>query len=547
MMQFAGIGVSPGVAHGPVFRIRRNVISKPVPASPREVFAALDAVADDLERRAHAATIEVAREVLEAQSMIARDPALVEAIGARLTDDATYPDVREPIRDAFAGFRAALESLGGYFAERVNDLDEIADRAIDHLAGVTHTATKLERPSVIVADDLTPADTAALDLDNALALVVAKGGPTSHTAIVARGLGIPAIVGCTGVDGLADGTLLLVDGREGVAIPDASDTEVAGRAAREAALRARAAAVTGPGRLSDGTPVTLLANAGKVDAVVAAASAGAEGIGLFRTELAFLERQTEPTIEEQVELYGSVFSAMAGRRVVVRTIDAGSDKPVPFIAAEHEENPALGVRGWRLNRIDDELVNRQLRALAIAAAASTADVWVMAPMIATAAEARDFAARARALGLKHVGVMVETPAAAIMADHVLAEVDFGSLGTNDLTQYVMAADRLDARLSDLTTSWHPAVLRAIQVAASHAKNLARPLGVCGEAAADPKLAAVLVGLGVSSLSMSPPALAEVRGFLAQVDRATCVRAAEVAISAASEVEAKLAALEILGD
>lgn len=547
MTEFTGIGVSPGVAHGPVFRIRRNVVSRPVPASPREVFDALEAVADDLEQRAVAASIDVAREVLEAQSMIARDPALVEAIGARLTEDATYPDVREPIRDAFAGFRAALESLGGYFAERVNDLDEIADRAIDFLAGVTHTSARLSQPSIVVADDLTPADTAALDLDHALALVVAKGGPTSHTAIVARGLGIPAIVGCTGVDTLTDGTMLLVDGREGVALAEASETEVAARAAREAALRARAAAVTGPGRLSDGTPVTLLANAGKVDAVVAAAAAGAEGIGLFRTELAFLDRQVEPTIDEQVELYGGVFSAMAGRRVVVRTIDAGSDKPVPFIAAEHEENPALGVRGWRLNRLDDSLVDRQLQALAIAAAASTADVWVMAPMIATAEEARDFASRARALGLKHVGVMVETPAAALMADHVLAEVDFGSLGTNDLTQYVMAADRLDARLSDLTTSWHPAVLRAIQVAASHAKNLARPLGVCGEAAADPKLAAVLVGLGVSSLSMSPPALAEVRGFLAQVDRATCVRAAEAASSAKSEVEAKLAAQEILGE
>ena len=190
-------------------------------------------------------------------------------------------------------------------------------------------------------------------------------------------------------------------------------------------------------------------------------SSDLEGVGLFRTELLFMDRQTEPTVDEQAALYSAVFAAMAGRRVVVRTIDAGSDKPVPFIASEHEENPALGVRGWRLNRITDDIVNRQLQALAIAAADSPADVWVMAPMIDTVAEAADFASRARALGLKHVGVMVETPAAALMADRVLAEVDFGSLGTNDLTQYVMAADRLDARLSDLTTSWHPAVLRAI--------------------------------------------------------------------------------------
>ncbi len=547
MIRYSGIGVSPGVAQGPVFRIRRTVVSAPVAASPRQVFAALDAVADDLERRAAAATMDVAREVLEAQSMIARDPALVEAIGARLTDDVEYPDVRESIREAFAGFRAALEALGGYFAERVQDLDEIADRTIDHLAGIEHHATRLTQPSVIVADDLTPADTAALDLDHALALVVAKGGPTSHTAIVARGLGIPAVVGCTGVDGVEDGVLLLVDGREGVALVEATEAERTSRSAREDALRARAAAVTGPGRLADGTPVTLLANAGKVEAVVAAAAAGAEGIGLFRTELLFLERQTEPTVDEQVAMYQAVFAAMAGRRVVVRTIDAGSDKPVPFIPAEAEENPALGVRGWRLNRIDNDVVNRQLQALAIAATSSAADVWVMAPMIATADEARDFAGRARALGIRHVGVMVETPAAALMADKVLGEVDFGSLGTNDLTQYVMAADRLDARLADLTTSWHPAVLRAIQTSARHAQALARPLGVCGEAAADPKLAAVLVGLGVSSLSMSPPALAEVRGFLAQIDRATCVRAAEVAVNAGSEVEAKLAVSDILGE
>lgn len=547
MKQFIGIGVSPGVARGPVFRIRRTVASAPVSASLREVLAALEDVADELEHRAASTTISVARDVLEAQSMIARDPALVEAIGVRLADDTVRPDVRPAIHDAFAGFRAALEALGGYFAERVNDLDEIADRVIARLAGIDTSVAAIKRPSVIVADDLTPADTAALDLNHALALVVARGGPTSHTAIVARGLGIPAIVGCIGAEALAEGVQLLVDGREGVAVVGASEPEAQARIAREHALRARAAQVTGPGHLADGTPVSLLANAGGVEAVVAAARAGAEGIGLFRTELLFLERQTEPTVEEQVALYQEVFAAMPGRRVVVRTIDAGSDKPVPFITSEREENPALGVRGWRLNRINNEIVERQLRALAIAAASSSAEVWVMAPMIATAAEARDFASRARAQGLRHVGVMVETPAAAIMADHVLAEVDFGSLGTNDLTQYVMASDRLDARLADLTTLWHPAVLRLIQQAAKHAQALARPLGVCGEAAADPKCAAVLVGLGVSSLSMSPPALAEVRGFLAQVDLATCIRAAEAAIKAGSEVAARLAASDILGD
>ena len=492
-----------------------------------------------------AADIEVAREVLQAQAMIAQDPALVEAISARLTDDVVYPDVRPAIRDSFAGFRAALESLGGYFAERVHDLDEIADRTIAEISGEKSGPVILSAPSVIVADDLTPADTAALDMRFALALVVAKGGPTSHTAIVARGLGIPAVVGCGDAESLESGDIVMVDGRHGLVERNPDEATVLHHKTREDALRARAAAVTGPGRLSDSTPVNLLANAGSVSDAVSAANAGAEGIGLFRTELLFLSRETEPTVDEQVALYTDVFTAMAGHKVVVRTLDAGSDKPVPFLNTVAEENPALGVRGWRLTRNGTGVMRRQLQALAQAAAETHTDLWVMAPMIDTPAEAADFAAQAREFGIRHVGVMIETPAAALLADKVLAEVDFGSLGTNDLTQYVMAADRLDARLSDLTDSWHPAVLRAIALAATNATTLARPLGVCGEAAADPHLAAVLVGLGVTSLSMAPVALAEVRGFLATVDRATCIEVSQVALAASSAEEAKAMVSAIL--
>ena len=542
----SGIGVSPGVAHGPIRRVTRAQVTQPVPATLLQVFEALDQVASDLEKRSETVALDVAREVLQAQAMIARDPALVEALAARLPDETEYPDVRPAIEDAFAGFKKALESLGGYFAERVADLDEIATRTISRLSGLEDADLVLDQSSIIVAEDLTPADTAALDLNFAKALVVEKGGPTSHTAIVARGLGIPAVVGCSGVMELAEGATVLVDGRDGSVMLNPSAGEVEGRQTREDALRARAAAVQGPGRLSDGTPVLLMANAGNSADAVAAAKVGAEGIGLFRTELLFLDRDGEPTVDEQVELYKSVFEAMAGHKVILRTLDAGSDKPVPFINAIDEENPALGVRGWRLTRTADEVLNRQLEAVAKAAAQVTTDVWVMAPMINTAAEAADFAKRARKLGIKHVGVMVETPAAAIGADKVLAEVDFASLGTNDLTQYVMAADRLDSRLSDLTSTWHPAVLRTIGMAASAAGTMSKPIGVCGESAANPQLAAVLIGLGVTSLSMAPSALAEVRGFLAGVDRATCVRAAVAVTSVASAEEAKATAIEILG-
>jgi phosphotransferase system enzyme I (PtsI) len=540
-----GIGVSPGVAVGPVRKVIKEVSNDAIPATPREIFEALTKVGEDLEHAAANIELDVAKEVLSAQSMIAQDPALVEAIGARLDQDIKYPDTRADIVAAFAGFKDALLAIGGYFAERAADLDEICNRLLAKLSGTESEGLVLTSPTIIVAEDLTPSDTAALNLKFALALVVEKGGPTSHTAIVARGLGIPAIVGCAGVMELIDGLQIMADGRTGEVLLSPSEGVIQEREIREAALRARAASVTGPGRLSDGTPVKLLGNCGDGEGSVAAAAAGAEGIGLFRTELLFLDSITEPTVEQQIQMYRTVFTPMSGKRVVVRTLDSGSDKPVPYINAIDEENPALGVRGWRLTRTSDGVLNRQLEAIAAAARDIDIDLWVMAPMINTPAEAADFAKRARALGIKQVGVMVETPAAAIHADKVLAEVDFGSFGTNDLTQYVMASDRLDSRLSDMTSTWHPAVLRVIQIAAQAAGNLVKPIGVCGEAAANPYLAAVLLGLGVNSLSMAPSAISEVRGFLATIDLATCQHAAQRAIAAISAEEAEAHAREIL--
>ena len=298
--KFTGIGVSPGVVVGPVRRIVQVTSNEPIPATPREVFDALEKVTADLENAAHHIELDIAKEVLGAQAMMASDPALIEAIGARLSQDIKYSDVRSELADSFGGFKAALTALGGYFAERTADLDEIMNRLLAKLSGTEQAALVLTAPSIIVAEDLTPSDTAQLNLQFALALVVAKGGPTSHTAIVARGLGIPAIVGCAGVMEISEGTQLLVDGRDGTAYTDYSEVDFESRKQREAALRARAAAVVGPGRLKDGTHVTLLANAGDAAGAIAAASVGTEGIGLFRTELLFLESKTEPTVAEQV-------------------------------------------------------------------------------------------------------------------------------------------------------------------------------------------------------------------------------------------------------
>lgn len=543
-MIFKGIGVSPGVVSGSIRRIIATKATAPVPADIDQVLKALEGVATDLEHSAETIELEVAKEVLGAQAMMARDPSVIEVLESAITEGVAF-DVRPMVEAAFGGFKEQLLALGGYFAERVSDIDEIQTRLINKLAGIESAGLNLTAPTIVVAEDLTPADTAALNLKFALALVCSHGGATSHTAIVARGLGIPAIVGCAGVMDLADGSEVLVDGRAGEVITHPSSDEVSTRSEREAKLKARAESVTGPGRLSDGTPVQLLGNAGTVDDAKSAAKVGAEGIGLFRTELLFLDSQVEPSVEEQVALYSQVFDVMAGKKVVIRTLDAGSDKPVPYINASHEENPALGVRGWRLTRTSDGVLNRQLEALAKASAGKDVELWVMAPMINTPDEAKDFADRVRALGMQVPGVMIETPAAALHADHVLAEVEFGSFGTNDLTQYVMASDRMDSRLSDMTTAWHPAVLRAISHAARAAAEIHKPVGVCGEAAANSYLAAVLIGLGVSSLSMAPSALPEVRGFLASVSLDDCKRAAEAAVAARSAEDAESAARKIL--
>lgn len=543
--QYSGIGVSPGVVVGPVRKITVEKVSAAVAANLPQVLAALDGVGADLEKSAETIELEIAKDVLGAQALMARDPSLAEVLEASL-NETVIADVRPVLDEAFGGFKNMLLSLGGYFAERVSDIDEIRNRLIAKLAGVEQKGLTLTAPTIIVAEDLTPADTAALDLKFALALVCSHGGATSHTAIVARGLGIPAIVGCSGVMDIEDGAVVAVDGRAGELFIGADAALVAERTDREAVFKARAASVTGPGKLSDGTPVQLLGNAGTIEDVKAAAAVGAEGIGLFRTELLFLDSQTEPTVAEQVQLYTNVFKAMEGKKVVIRTLDAGSDKPVPYINAPHEENPALGVRGWRLTRTSDDVLNRQLEALALASKNVDVKLWVMAPMINTPDEAAEFARRARALGMNTPGVMIETPAAALHADHVLAEVEFGSFGTNDLTQYVMASDRMDSRLADMTTAWHPAVLRAIQFACKEASTVGKPVGVCGEAAANSHLAAVLVGLGVSSLSMAASSLPEVRGFLATVSLDACHRAAHAAVNARSAEDAEKAAKEILG-
>jgi phosphotransferase system enzyme I (PtsI) len=288
--------------------------------------------------------------------------------------------------------------------------------------------------------------------------------------------------------------------------------------------------VTGPGRTADGVLIGLLANVGGPGDVADAVAAGAEGVGLFRTEFLYLGSATPPSLETQVAAYRAVLDGFPGRRVVARTLDAGADKPLAFLPLGVEPNPALGVRGLRAFRGEHQaLLDTQLAALAKAAEGASAELWVMAPMVADEQDAAWFAERARSHGLATVGAMIEVPSAALRAQPLLDVVEFVSLGTNDLTQYALAADRMLGSLGALQDPWHPAVLRLIELTGAAGAALGKPVGVCGEAAADPKLAPVLVGLGVTSLSMAPSAIAEVRAALAQHTLAQCRELARAAL------------------
>ena len=533
-----GIGVGVGIVVGPLVRMS----GPPTLPEPRavenrsaEVAVAEDAlatVAAELAARSSKATDPAAADILDALSMMAADPSLSERID-ELID--TRTDAPHAIHLAFEGYREMLIDAGGYLAERAQDLADLRDRVIAVALGLSMPGVPDPgHPFVLAAADLSPADTAGLDTAQVLALVTEAGGPTSHTAILARALGLPCVVGCLGVTSVADGTVVAVDAEAGV-------VEVGVGTERAAELRVRAdrlatelAAVTGPGRTADGHAVELLLNIGGPNDLAGLAADGAtdpgfEGVGLFRTEFLFLDRTDAPTFAEQRAAYAAVLRAAAGRKVVVRTLDAGADKPLPFLGMEPEPNPALGVRGLRLGRARPEVLTEQLAALAAAVAdVDGARVWVMAPMVATAGEAAWFAERARAAGLGTIGAMIEVPAAALRAAEILAEVDFLSIGTNDLTQYAFAADRMDARLADLLDPGQPALLDLVAYCADAGRELGKPVGVCGEAAADPALAPVLVGLGVTSLSMAASAVPSVRRSLAGHSRADCEGLAQAA-------------------
>jgi phosphotransferase system enzyme I (PtsI) len=515
-------------------------------AAAASISEAAAAVKADLEKRAAVAN-EEGKALLEATAMMAADPTLLNAAKSKVTKDGAVAP--RAVWDAADEVAAMLESLGGYMAERARDVQDVRDRIVAGLTGRPAPGVPVrDEPFVLAAIDLAPADTATLDPQTCVGLVTAQGGPTSHTAILAKALGLPAVVAAPGVLDIAEGTVVLVDGSAGtVGLNPDADTIERVKAAASVQLT-----FDGEGATSDGHPVQLLANVGDVKDVAAAVAANAEGVGLFRTEFCFLDRPEAPSVDEQVTMYREVLAGFPGKKVVIRTLDAGADKPLPFLTNTDEENPALGVRGYRTALRSPEVLDDQLAAIARAAAAEQAEVWVMAPMVSTVDEAKTFVQQCAAHDLTMAGVMIETPAAAITADHVLEFAMFASLGTNDLGQYTMAADRLMGELAALNDPWQPAVLRMVKASVDGGVANGRPVGVCGEAASDPALAVVLVGLGVTSLSMTPRSIAAVAAVLSRTSLPECRRLAKVAmdaptaVSGRAAVRASLAVLEELG-
>ncbi len=545
MRELRGIGVGRSVAFGPVLRMP-DLLSEPAD-TPRatdaetersSVTAALASVAKELSERGAQAGGE-AQAVLEAQAMMAQDPGLIDDVNARIDSGSTG---ERAVFEAFAAFQDMLTGMGGYMAERAADLGDVSQRIIAHLRGVPAPGVPTsDKPFVLVAHDLAPADTAMLDLAKVVALITRDGGPTSHTAILARAKAITAVVGVSAADELTDGTEVLVDAASGTVIVSPDSSQVAAAETRTAELQAIKAAPITDGALADGEKVPLLANLGSPKDAAAAVELGAEGVGLFRTEFLFLDAKTAPTVEQQLADYAAVLDAFPGKKVVVRCLDAGADKPLSFLNDAEEENPALGLRGLRALRANEQILRDQLTALARAQEATEAELWVMAPMVADVEETEYFVTLAKELGIRVAGVMAEIPSLALMADQVAGASDFVSIGTNDLTQYTMAADRMLGTVASYQDPWHPAVLRLVRMLGDAGRASGTPVGVCGEAAADPLLAVVLVGLGATSLSMTPAALADVRAELARHTRPQAEALAAAALAAPTAEAARLAA------
>ena len=493
--------------------------------------------------------------ILGAHLAFLDDPELIHVAGRLIAEEKS---AGYAWRAAIQAQIATLKTLGdSRFAERVSDLIDLERQVLVALGGADASpAQPLPPETILLADDLLPSQLAGLDAANLAGIAMVAGGPTSHAAILAASMNIPALVACgPALHTIPDGTPLVLDADRGALTIDPpgatweeARTQIAAahenRAAAEARVRMHC-------HTRDGTRIEIFANLGAVAEAAKAVAMGAEGCGLLRTEFLFLDRQSPPGEEEQAAVYRAVAQALDGKPLIVRTLDIGGDKPAAYLPFPPEENPALGLRGVRVSLWKPDLLLTQLRA--ILAGIPAAQCRIMVPMIASLAELRavrtllDAAREELAIREKvALGIMVETPAAAVTADLLAAEADFLSIGTNDLTQYGLAMDRGNASLAAQFDALHPAVLRLIAATTEGAARWQRPVGVCGGLASDPLAARILIGLGVTSLSSVASQIATLKASIANVTLEDCRALAQKALAATSADDVRALALNLGG-
>jgi phosphoenolpyruvate-protein phosphotransferase len=553
--QLAGLPASPGLAVGRVVQVRRELLAveergQGVGAERGRLDAALERARAEVHALMAALGPNPEGQILDAHLELLADPELIDRAVAALGSDRS---AAAAWRDAFAGYASRLDALADpLLRERAGDVRDVGQRVLALLAGVRPAALPRSPEAILIADELTPSETAGLGRSQVLGLCTVGGSATGHVAILARSLGIPAICGMDpAVRSIADGTLVVLDGELGTLHrePDAAELDRARRrlAALDGQRAAERAAALTPAATSDGHRIEVAANVRNAAEARDAVAQGGEAVGLLRSEFLFADRDTPPGESEQAAAYREVAAALGpGRRLVIRTLDVGGDKPLSYLPLPAEANPFLGLRGIRVSLRQPELLRTQLRA--ILAAAPLGDVHVMFPMIATLEELRSaralLDAEASAVGVRiRVGVMIEVPSAALIAERLAPEVDFFSIGTNDLTQYVLAMDRGHPQLAAQADGLHPAVLRLIAMAVAAAHRHGRWVGVCGGLAAEPLAIPALVGLGVDELSVAVPSIAAVKAGVRRLSRLECERlAAELLeMGTAAEVRARVAA------
>ena len=557
-----GIGASPGIAIGPgwVYRPVEVEIERLEYQNPDEEVSRLDealvSAKDQLEFLCQKTLVEIGSEeaaIFEAHKMFLDDPELINSIhnlinGKRINAEAAVDQVVE----SYAAEMGALKDE--YFQARAQDIRDVGRRIIYCLSGVDAQSTELpHEPVIISADDLTPSDTVQFDREKILGLCTRRGGPTSHTAILARSLGVPAAVSVPfELDDIANCQMIVLDGMQGELVIDPSDDEI--KTARDkmqtwqSEWQVQLSCADQPAVTLDGVTVEIVANIGNFEDAKQALEYGAEGIGLLRTEFLYMNRQTIPTEKEQVQAYQDIFEVMGDRPLVVRTLDIGGDKEVDYLGLSDEPNPFLGWRAIRMISERPEVLQHQMRALLQAGVNS--DLRIMIPLVSNIEEV----IQARKLLDESIqnlmqegqpyaenvqfGIMVEVPSAALLVEHISKHVDFFSIGTNDLTQYTLAVDRTNERVAELASPFHPAVLKLIALTIKNAHENGKWVGLCGEMAGDPTATPFLLGLGLDEFSMAPTSIPVVKQVIRRLDKKQCIQIASQALELPSTAEVK---------